>query len=72
MSVINGGLPWAKKEGVKLETGPPKQFEVSKSGTVTNADKVTDISRKLNIQSRLWSVMLLSVRNALTSPFKQN
>jgi 3-mercaptopyruvate sulfurtransferase SseA len=29
VSVINGGLPRAKKEGVKLETGPPKEFEVS-------------------------------------------
>lgn len=28
VSVINGGLPRAKKEGVKLETGPPKHFEV--------------------------------------------
>lgn len=29
MSVINGGLPRAKKEGVKLESGPPKEFKVS-------------------------------------------
>ncbi|WVF67226.1 hypothetical protein IAT40_001974 [Kwoniella sp. CBS 6097] len=27
VSVIDGGLPRAKKEGVKLETGPPKEFE---------------------------------------------
>lgn len=27
VSVINGGLPRAKKEGVSLETGPPKKFE---------------------------------------------
>jgi len=28
--VINGGLPRAKKEGVKLETGSPKHFEETK------------------------------------------
>lgn len=28
VSVINGGLPRAKKEGVKLETGPPSHFQV--------------------------------------------
>ena len=29
VSVIDGGLPRAKKEGVKLEIGPPTKFEVS-------------------------------------------
>lgn len=32
VSVINGGLPRAKKEGVKLEIGPPAAFKVGHTG----------------------------------------
>lgn len=35
VSVINGGLPRAKKEGVELETGPPTSFEVGSLLRVT-------------------------------------
>lgn len=31
--MIDGGLPRAKKLGVKLETGPPKQIDVSQPTT---------------------------------------
>lgn len=34
VSVIDGGLPRARKEGVKLEIGPPNTFKVSWHATL--------------------------------------
>lgn len=63
--MINGGLPRAKKEGVKLESGPPTEFKVSSRRPLKMRMKLLRLYRKQNIQFRLWRVMLLFVRDVL-------
>ncbi|KAI1616432.1 thiosulfate sulfurtransferase [Exophiala viscosa] len=53
LSVINGGLPRAKKEGVKLETGPPTQFEETKYPVPTlDHDAVVQFDEALKLAQR--------------------
>ncbi|EHY58226.1 hypothetical protein HRR83_004916 [Exophiala dermatitidis] len=53
VSVINGGLPRAKKEGVKLETGPPKPFQETEYGIPTlDRDAVVQFDEVLRLAHR--------------------
>ncbi|KAF4126550.1 thiosulfate/3-mercaptopyruvate sulfurtransferase [Geosmithia morbida] len=46
VSVINGGLPRAKKEGVKLETGPPAEFQDCRLTGGVGFDEVAELARR--------------------------
>ncbi|EXJ84014.1 hypothetical protein A1O3_04681 [Capronia epimyces CBS 606.96] len=69
VSVINGGLPRAKKEGVKLETGPPKEFQETEYAVPTlDRDAVVQFDEVLKLAQRpspsAGSTLLIDARPA--------